>query len=58
MSSGQTMSVREAARRLGISLKAVYDALWAGRLPAEKIGGNWQIPLGAVEEWSRKRGAQ
>ena len=55
MGSGQTINVREAARRLGISLKAVYDALWAGRLRAEKIDGNWRISVQSVEERLRKR---
>ena len=43
------VSVKEAARRRGCTLKYVYDLLAAGRIPgARKIGKVWQIPLGGV----------
>ena len=39
------LSVREFARKRGVSLKAVYDQLAVGRVPgAYKCGKNWRIP--------------
>jgi len=40
--------VRETARIKGVTLKAIYDKLYAGRLPgARKIGRTWRIPVSA-----------
>jgi len=40
----ESVSVPEAARRLGFTLKYVYDLLYSGRLKAEKRwdGGGFQ----------------
>jgi hypothetical protein len=43
------VSPREAARRLGIRLDAVYALLWAGRLPAQKKDGRWWVDAAAIE---------
>ena len=56
MNSQKVLSVREAARQLGYTLKYVYDLLYSGRLPAQKHGQRWHIPAGAVEDRLRKRG--
>lgn len=53
--SGMTVTVRQAACCRGVSLKAIYDLLWADRLPgAKKVGKQWQIPLAALQQ---ERGA-
>jgi excisionase family DNA binding protein len=58
MKRAETMGVREAAKQLGVSIKFVYDLVWAGKLPAEKPGKTWRIPLGAVEaRLKQQRGA-
>lgn len=45
-----SLSVREAAVRMGCTLKYVFDLLYSERLPgAKKVGGRWQIPAEAVE---------
>jgi len=44
----ETMGVREAARQLGVTIKYVYDMVWAGRLPAQKTGKTWRILAAAV----------
>jgi excisionase family DNA binding protein len=49
----KTLSVREAAKQLGCTLKYVYDLLYSGRLAGEKVGRQWRIPAGAL----RARGA-
>jgi excisionase family DNA binding protein len=54
----QTMSIREAAQRLGCTLKYVYDLVYAGRLDAEKGGRCWQISVSAVESWRKNREAK
>jgi excisionase family DNA binding protein len=50
----ETVGTREAARLLGVTIKYVYDLLWAGRLPAWKTGKTWQISAKAVLR--RKKG--
>jgi len=56
MNSQKVLSVREAARRLGCTLKYVYDLLYSGRLPARKRGQQWRIPSQAVEARLKQRG--
>lgn len=48
MSAVHSYSVAEAARHLKVSLKWIRDLIYAGRLPAEKIEGRWQIPVDGV----------
>lgn len=50
------VSVREAARQLGVTLKYVYDLLYSGRLKAEKKMGRWRIPTEEIEARLQKRG--
>jgi excisionase family DNA binding protein len=57
MNSQKVLSVREAAKRLGCTLKYVYDLLYSGRLPARKSGHQWRIPAEAVEARLKQRGA-
>jgi excisionase family DNA binding protein len=45
----ETVTVPEAARRLGFTLKYVYDLLYSGRLKAEKKMGRWRIPTEEIE---------
>ena len=56
MNSESTMDVREAARRLGVSLKNIYDLVWSGRLRADKVDGKWRISAPAVEARLKQRG--
>jgi excisionase family DNA binding protein len=52
------VSVPEAARRLGFTLKYVYDLLYSGRLKAEKKMGRWRIPIEEIEARLKVRGNQ
>jgi excisionase family DNA binding protein len=45
----------QAARRLGITLDAIYKLLYAAKLPGKKVGARWLLPADAVEERLRKR---
>ncbi len=45
----ESVTVPEAARRLGFTLKYVYDLLYSGRLKAEKKKGRWRISKGEIE---------
>jgi excisionase family DNA binding protein len=49
MKNNSTIGVREAARRLGVTLKYIYDLLYTGRLPGRKIGRVWHIPVESVQ---------
>jgi excisionase family DNA binding protein len=43
------VSPAQAARRLGITLDAVYKLIYADKLTAKKVGTRWLVPLVAVE---------
>jgi excisionase family DNA binding protein len=52
------LSPREAARRLGISLNAVYALIWAGKIDAEQHQNRWQVSGPAVQERLARQGQQ
>jgi len=52
----KTIGIAEAARRLNVTLKYVYDLVYSGKLPAEKTGRMWRIPAIAVETRLKQRG--
>jgi excisionase family DNA binding protein len=54
----EQLSVGQAARKLGISLDAVYRLLYSGKLEGSKNDGKWHIPTATVEDRLRKRGRQ
>jgi excisionase family DNA binding protein len=56
MKKVEFFSVRDTAKLLGVSLKFMYDLIWAGKLEATKVGKVWQIPSSAVERRLRRRG--
>jgi excisionase family DNA binding protein len=49
MSDRETVSVREAASKLDVSLQQVYKLVWDGRLSSRKVDGQWRISLTAVQ---------
>ena len=49
------LTVSAAARKLGCTLRYIYDLLYAGRLKAEKVAGRWHIPVAEVEARLRNR---
>lgn len=55
MKQRATVSVRETALRLGVTLKYVYDLVYSGRLPASKSGRVWGIDARAVRELAKRR---
>ena len=58
MKKPETLTVSTAARRLGFTLKYVYDLLYSGKLKAEKIAGRWRIDESAIAGWQRRRGVK
>lgn len=42
------LTVIGAARQLGLTLDAIYRAIYSGRLPARKQAGRWLIPSSAI----------
>jgi excisionase family DNA binding protein len=46
----QTMSTRETAAALGVSIRHVLTLLYEKKLPAKKVGMVWRIPASAVEQ--------
>lgn len=51
------LTVIATARRLGLTLDAVYRAIYSGRLPARKQARRWLIPASAVAARLRSREA-
>jgi excisionase family DNA binding protein len=50
-----SLSVPATARKLGCTLRYVYDLVYAGRLKAKKVAGRWKIPVAEVETRLKKR---
>jgi excisionase family DNA binding protein len=46
-----TITVVQAAARLGIGRNQVYEAAARGDLPALRIGHRWVIPAAAFDRW-------
>ena len=52
----QVLTVREAALRLGVTMKYVRDLLYEQRLPrAHKCGRVWRIPAAELKQWGQER---
>lgn len=46
----RTKSIEEAARELGLSRNAAYDAARRGELPTIRMGRRWLVPCAALEK--------
>lgn len=42
----ETISVRDYARQMGVTMHTVYMKLWGGQLKGVKLYGRWQIIVG------------
>jgi excisionase family DNA binding protein len=51
----KTLSVREAAKQLGCTLKYIYDLLYSGRIAGEKVGRQWRISAEALRAKMQRR---
>ena len=51
------LGVIDAARKLGVTLDAVYRQIYAGRCPARKGGHKWLIRAEWVEQRLKQREA-
>lgn len=52
----KTLSVRQAALRMGNTRKYISDLLYEEKLPgAQKQNGRWQIPLTVIEQRLKER---
>ena len=45
-----TLSVTEAAQRLGIGRNLAYEAVQRGEIPSIRVGGRILVPLAALEK--------
>jgi excisionase family DNA binding protein len=50
-STQRLLTVAEVAQLTGLSLNAVYRAIWSGELQASKLRGRIRVPASAVETW-------
>lgn len=46
-----TITVKEAAQRLGIGINQAYEACERGQIPCLRFGKRWLIPIAAFERW-------
>ena len=46
-----TLTVPEAAERLGVSPRTAYDWTATGRLPHVRVGHRVLVPVAALEQW-------
>lgn len=53
-----TVSVREAAMQLGVTLQHVYKLIWDGSLDGRKVDGKWQIYTGSLKERVAQRAGE
>jgi excisionase family DNA binding protein len=51
----QTMSTREAAAALGVSIRYVMTLLYEKKLPAKKLGMVWRIPMSAIQQRLKRK---
>lgn len=58
MPRDQELTPAQAARKLGITLDAVYRLVYAGKLPARKIRNRWVLPLESVSARLKAREAR
>ncbi len=50
-----TITVEEAARRLGIGRSLAYELVARGDLPSIKIGRLRRVPIVALESWFKEQ---
>ncbi len=55
MSEQQNLSIREAARWLGVSTRTVYRLVQQGGLPGFRVGGQWRFSQALLEGWVADR---
>ena len=53
MTDRLTLTVKEAAPRLGVSARALYEWCERGLIPHVKVGHRVLIPVAALEQWVR-----
>jgi len=52
------LTVREAARRLGIGRSLLYRLMLQGQVLSVKIGRPRRVPVWALEEFAKKKAAE
>ena len=46
----ETLTIKEAAVTLGVSLSSAYEAAQKGQIPAIRIGGRWLVLKGKFQK--------
>lgn len=55
MHERQTLTIEEAARRLGIGRSLAYEMARRGEIPARRLGRRFLVPVAALEAWLSER---
>lgn len=51
---GRLITPKQAAEHLGVSRKTIYKLIYAGELPAHKIGAAVRIPETAIKNYLQR----
>lgn len=54
--AGEYLTIPEVAELLRITGRTAYSLAREGKLPAIKVGNQWRVARGTLQEWSRTGG--
>jgi len=50
MATKQILSLKEVAKYLGLNERTVYNVVRRGEIPATKIGRQWRVKKGSLDQ--------
>jgi excisionase family DNA binding protein len=53
---GNMLTVEDVASYLGVSLATIYRLTQKGKIPAQKVGGQWRYLKEEIDRWMKERG--
>jgi excisionase family DNA binding protein len=52
---GNMLTVEDVASYLGVSLATIYRLTQKGKIPAQKVGGQWRYLKEEIDRWMKER---
>lgn len=47
----QALTIRQVAEYLQVTERTIYNLVWAGELPAFKVGNTWRFKKRDIDKW-------
>ncbi len=47
----QALTIRQVAEYLQVTERTIYNLVWAGELPAFKVGNTWRFKKEDIDKW-------